>query len=82
LLPADLAIEKVVDQRDHLVRLILEREMARVDEVELGVWRIARIWVRAACREDGIVGAPDDNCGWLTLAEEGLNLGESSTLWR
>ena len=76
----ELAAKEIPDQRDHLVRLVLEREVSRVDKVQLGVRQVAQIGRRAVGRKDLIVLAPDDQRRRLALAKERLELRIEGTL--
>src|SRR5262249_62215801 len=67
--------KKIADQRDDLVGLVLQREMAGVEEVELGVAKVALVRVRTVGGEDRVVLAPDDQRRRPVLAEIGLNGG-------
>ena len=40
-----LAAQEIADQRDHHVRLVFEREVPGVDEMQLGVRQVAQIGV-------------------------------------
>src|SRR5262249_5269653 len=60
MLTSDLAAEEIPDQRNHLIGLVLKRKMAGVDEMKLGVRKIALIRKGTIGRENLIVFAPDD----------------------
>ena len=63
-----------MDQRCHDIELVLQREMAGVEKVELGVWQIPEIRSGAISRKYLIVLAPNDQRRRLALAKEGLTL--------
>src|SRR3954452_16658226 len=65
----DLAVEEAADERRHLVQLVLQREMAGVEQVQVGVRKVAPEGMRTRCREDRVVGAPDDQRRRTPLAE-------------
>src|SRR5262249_56594102 len=73
--PGNPSGKKIADQRDDLVGLVLQREMAGVEEVELGVAKVALVRVRTVGGEDRVVLAPDDQRRRPVLAEIGLNGG-------
>src|SRR5207248_10275477 len=64
--PADM-------RRNHVTQL-LEREMARVEQIEIDFLQIVLVGVRAGCGEDDVVLAPDDEGRRLVLAEIGVPL--------
>ena len=69
----DLSAEEVADQRHHFVGLVLQSEMAGVDEVKLDLGKVALIGIRAIGGEYLVVLAPDDQRGRPVLAEIGLD---------
>ena len=75
-----LSAKKIPDQRDHFVSLVLEREVSRVDKVQLGLRQIAQIGRRAVGGKDLVVLAPDNQRGRLALAKERLELRIEGTL--
>ena len=74
-MPTNLSVEEVVDQRDHLIGLVLQREMAGVEEMKLQVGQIALVRMRAIGGENLVVLAPDDQRRRLMLAEISLDGG-------
>src|SRR5947209_7211266 len=61
------------DQGQHFIRPILQREMPRVDEVELKFAKVALVRVCAVSRENLVVLAPDNKGRRLVFSEIGLN---------
>src|SRR5687767_9153159 len=57
---ADVASEEVADAVGDEVELLLEREMARVEQVQLGVGQVALVGLGAGGAEDLVVLAPGD----------------------
>jgi hypothetical protein len=49
---ADPAIEEIADQRRHFVELVLERKVARIEEMELDFREVALVGVRPVGRKD------------------------------
>src|SRR5229473_464420 len=70
----DLALEEVADQWHHFVSLVLQREMAGVDEVKLDLRQIALVGMRAVGWEYLVVLSPDDQRRGLVFAEVSLDL--------
>src|SRR5262249_7122086 len=68
--PVQLAIEEVVHQRSNLLALVLEGEVAGVEQVKLGVGKIAQVGLGAIGRKDHVVRAPYDQGRWPMRAEE------------
>src|SRR5271165_2593757 len=69
----DLSFEEVADQRHHFVSLVLQGEMAGVDEVKLDLRKVALVRMRPVRRENLVVLAPHDQRGRLVLAEVRLS---------
>jgi hypothetical protein len=74
--PRNLPGKEIADQRDDLVGLVLQDEMAGVEEVQVGVGQVALVGMRTVGGEDLVVLAPDDQRGRAVLAEIGLNGGK------
>src|SRR6516164_8980866 len=70
----DLTVEEIADERHHLIGLVLEREMTRVDQMKLEVAKITLVGVSAVGRKDLVVLAPNDKRRGLMLAEICLHL--------
>ena len=49
---ADPAIEEIADQRRHFVELVLERKVARIEEIELDFREVSLVGVRPVGRKD------------------------------
>jgi len=62
-----------VDQWHHLIALILQREMAGVDQVKLDIGKVALVGIGAVGRDNLVVFAPDDQRRRLVFAEIGLH---------
>jgi limonene-1,2-epoxide hydrolase len=58
----DFAVEEVPDQREYFVCLVLEHEMAGIEQVEFEILKIALVGMRAFGRKDEIVLTPDNQC--------------------
>src|SRR5688572_13947460 len=72
--PCHLAVEETTNQRCHLIELVFEREMSRVEDMKLRRGKIAKIRMRALLGKYLVVLAPDDQRRRLALAEELLKL--------
>jgi hypothetical protein len=48
----DIALEEIADQQRHFVELVLERKVARIEEMELDFREVALVGVRPVGRKD------------------------------
>ena len=71
----DLAVQELANDRCHHVQLVLQREMAGVQQVQVRMRQIAQIGIGTFSREDLVVATPDDQRRRLIAAKEGLELG-------
>src|SRR4030095_3626611 len=67
-------IEEGAHQPRDLFTLVFEREVPRVEQMQLGARQILQIRPSTVGGEDHVVLAPDDECRRLPLAEELLEL--------
>src|SRR5215475_6208689 len=70
----DLTVQEIADERDHLVGLVLKREMTRVDQMKLEVAKVTLVGVSTVGRKYLVVLAPNDERRRLMLAEICLHL--------
>src|SRR6266700_4132006 len=61
-----MAGQKVSNQASDLVAVRLEREVTRVEQVDLGFRQVAAVRRRPVSQEDGVILAPDDQ-GWRLM---------------
>src|SRR4051794_31511196 len=61
-----MAVEEVLNQASDLVAVRLEREVTRVEQVDLGCRQITAVWSRPVSQEDGVILTPDDQ-GWRLI---------------
>src|SRR6267378_8363890 len=69
LISAQPFVEEIADQGDHLVGLVLQGEVAGVEEMKFHVREVTLVWMGAIDREDLVVLAPDDQRRRLAFAE-------------
>src|ERR1700735_877020 len=70
-----IAVEEVVDHRRHDIELVLQREMARIEKMKIGVRQIPEIRSGAISGEYLVILTPYDQRRRFTLVKEGLELG-------
>src|SRR5215471_12284625 len=63
------SVEKLMHQRPNPVHFFFQREMARVEKMELCAGNISLKEFRTLHRKDSIVFAPSDQCGGLLFTE-------------
>src|SRR6266436_8388949 len=69
------SVEKLMHQRPNPIPFFFQREMARVEKMELCVGKISFIELSALHRKDSIIFAPGDQHGRLLFAEILLPIG-------
>lgn len=69
------ASQEVADERTDLIRPILQREVAGIDQVKLGCGIISQIGLRACGGKYLVACAPDDERGWSARSQKRLKLG-------
>ena len=67
-----LPVEEVAHEPRDLLAFVFEREVAGIEQVQLGFGQVAQVGVCAVGGEDLVVLAPDDQRRRLALAEERL----------
>ncbi len=71
----DLAVQEASNERRHLIQLVFEREMSRVDQMELSFRKIAQIGMRAFFREIWSFLPQTTSVGGLRLRKKAWNCG-------
>jgi hypothetical protein len=66
-----VAIQEIVNQRDHFVSFVFGREMAGTEEMKLDFWQIAFVEIGAVSGKDDVILTPDDECRRLPFAKIG-----------
>src|SRR6266852_6418944 len=69
------SVEKLMHQRTNPTHFFFQREMARVEKMELCVGKLSFIELSALHRKDSIIFAPGDQHGRLLFAEILLPIG-------
>src|SRR5215831_6574487 len=69
------SVEKLMHQRPNPIHFFFQREMARVEKMELCAWDIPFIELSTLHRKDSIVFAPSDQHGGLSFTEILLPIG-------
>src|ERR1700758_2205848 len=71
------AVKKLMHQRPNPIHFLFQREMARVEKMELCAGKLPFIELSALDRKDSIIFAPGDQHGRLLFAEILLPIGIS-----
>jgi hypothetical protein len=61
--------QKAMDMCGDLARMVLQRKMAALDQMQFGVWQVAPVCLGAFYGEERIVLPPHNQCGRLVLPE-------------
>src|SRR5215831_8221546 len=69
------SVEKLMHQRPNPIHFFFQREMARVEKMELCAWDIPFVEFSTLHRKDSIVFAPSDQRGGLLFTEILLPIG-------
>src|SRR5262249_43596227 len=67
-------LQESLDLASNFVRMSLQREMTRVEEMDLCVRNVACERVRSSRQKERIILSPDRQQGWPVLAKESLKL--------
>src|SRR5262244_2220369 len=70
------SVEKLMHQRPNPIHFFFQREMARVEKMELCAWDIPFVEFSTLHRKDSIVFAPSDQRGGLLFTEILLPVGK------
>src|SRR5207247_10905416 len=73
--PVYCSVEKLMHQRPYPIHFFFQREMARVEKMQLCAWDIPFVEFSALQRKDSIVLAPSDQHMGLLFTEIRLPIG-------